>query len=366
MHISNLYLNNFRNYDDMEISFISGLNFIVGLNGVGKTNILEAIYILANIKSFKNISDSDLIKWGKENYYCRCNVDNSEYNEFELGFYNNKKKAKINGKEIRRSNEYFFKLYTVIFTPEDSNIISGSSEIKRKYFDSVLAKIDEEYYIELNKFKKILSERNRLIKKYKLSKEIDYKELDVWDDLFADYSVRIILKRENFLDEFNYIFSNIYSELVENKIHIEIEYKSKLLKMNKEQIKNLLKDNIKIDVKNGSTIIGPQRDEYIYYNKEKINFNSFGSQGQKRLAAIALKKSELDLFEKIYGKKAIILIDDIFSEIDEFKRKNLINLLLNKNQVIFTMVNDSIIKDMNIDNYKIFKVEENGVIKSEF
>ncbi|HNX24780.1 MAG TPA: AAA family ATPase, partial [Spirochaetota bacterium] len=153
MILKSLKLINFRNYDNLEINFSPEINFITGDNGSGKTNILEAISIISNLKSFRNINDNNIVKWNSSSYYCSGEITDSEYLKFEVGYsvQNNKpkKKIKIDSNEIKKVSDYYGKLITVNFIPTDINIINGTPEIRRRYFDSVISKIYPDYIDEL-------------------------------------------------------------------------------------------------------------------------------------------------------------------------------------------------------------------------
>lgn len=363
MILNNLKLMNFRNYGSLEIHFSPEINFITGDNGSGKTNILEAVSVISNLKSFRNTSDSHIIKWGSSSYYCSGNIVNSEYEKFEVGFLNEsekiKKKIKIDGKEITRASDYYGKLLTVIFNPSDINIITGAPEIRRRYFDSVISKIFPEYIDELNEFKSVLNSRNILLKKIREGKA-DNRQLDVWNRLFSEKAYIILKRREIFIKDFNTFFNNSYSLIGGESESPEIKYNS-VISGSAEDFYKLIQGRIREDLRRGSTGTGPQRDDYIFQNGNFINFNNYASQGQKRTASISLKLAEFEMISKIKQKKSIILVDDIFSELDEKRRSNMIDLLKNKSQLIFTMVNSDYITAGIKGDLKIFSVD-NGRI----
>ncbi len=365
MILNNLKLMNFRNYGSLDIHFSPEINFITGDNGSGKTNILEAVSIISNLKSFRNTSDSHIIRWGSRSYYCSGNIADSEYEKFEVGFLNEsekiKKKIRIDGKEITRASDYYGKLLTVIFNPADINIITGAPELRRRYFDSVISKIFPEYIDELNEFKSVLNSRNNLLKKIRDGKA-DNRQLDVWNRLFADKAFIIFERRKNFISEFNIFFNNSYSLIGGESESPEIRYNS-FNYLSADDFYKLLQGRLRDDLRRGSTVTGPQRDDYIFQNRESINFNNYASQGQKRTASISLKLAEFEMISKIKQKKSIILVDDIFSELDEKRRSNMIDMLKNKSQLIFTMVNSDYIKKGILGDLKIFSVD-NGRITS--
>ncbi len=368
MYIDRLILQNFRNYDNLNIEFSPGLNFIIGENGIGKTNILEAIYIASNIRSFRNIPDSEIIRWGENYYYCKSLIKENEYRKFEVGCNidngNVRKKIKIDDREIKKASDYFGKLLTVVFIPVDINIVSGSPDLRRRFFDSVISKIDPSYFEVLNKYKKILSSRNTILKQLKEKRSNYYNELDIWDSMFADSSYFIVKKREEFIEEFSKLFSLSYEKIAGTDSVPVIEYNSSIKSMHRDEILSELQQRRDKDILFGSTGIGPQRDDYLFLNNKRL-FVNYASQGQKRIAAISLKISECDIIEKITEKKSLILIDDIFSELDKNRRENMIGLFQRGNQVIFTMTNSGYFDSMNvISTYKRFLVNYAGITEN--
>ncbi len=363
MILNNLKLMNFRNYGSLDIHFSPEINFITGDNGSGKTNIIEAVSVISNLKSLRNTYDSKIVKWGSTSYYCSGNVIDSEYEKFEVGFINEsekiKKKIRIDGREITRASDYYGKLLSVVFNPSDINIITGAPELRRRYFDSVISKIFPEYIDELNEFKSVLNSRNVLLKKIREGKT-DNRQLDVWNRLFAEKSYIILKRRESFITEFNCFFNNSHSIIGGESESPEIKYYT-VNTASAEELFRILQLKIKEDLRRGSTGTGPQRDDYIFQNKESVNFNNYASQGQKRTASISIKLAEFEMIRKIKDKKSIILVDDIFSELDEKRRSNMIDLLKNKSQLIFTMVNSDYLKKGILGDFKIFTVE-NGII----
>jgi len=368
MFIKNLYITNFRNFEKLNINFCSGINFIVGNNGVGKTNIIEAISILSNIKSFRNISDKNIIQWNKNFYHCKGDVLESNLKKYEIGCFIKKiktKKYKIDDKEIKKINDYYGQFLTVVFSPLDINIITGSPDLRRKFFDSVFSKIDSNYLILLKDLKKIISLRNSVLKSLKIKKSTNYKELEVWDKLFTEKSVKIINKRIEYLEYFNNFFSDIYkiiSEKSEDDVFIKFKYSYRNEKVTEPFFYNNILAKRKKEIYFGFTSLGPQRDDYIIYNYDRL-FKNYASQGQNRTAAIAMKLAEKELIEKNRKTKIVILIDDIFSELDSIRKKNLIKLLENDNQVIITLAELNNFYYDSFSNINIYRLSNGQIVK---
>jgi DNA replication and repair protein RecF len=366
MYINNLSVKNFRNYRELDIEFSPEVNFITGDNGIGKTNILEAITVTSNIKSFRNTPDSEIILWGEESYYCSSVVEKSDYRKFEVGCSNVsdriKKKIKIDSKEIMRGTDYFGKFLSVIFTPMDINLINGSPEIRRKFFDSVLSKIDNEYMIYLSEMKKILRSRNRILKMIRERKINGTGQLDVWDSMFSEKVSFIVKKRREFITQFASLFFDSYGSIAGDDPGAHIEYISSTASDEKDEILEELVTNRSRDIAMGTTGTGPQRDDYILVKDGRI-FTHYASQGQRRTAAISLKMSECEIIEKKSGKKSIILVDDIFSELDGRRRESMVEILNRGNQVIFTMVDPGSIPERVYGESIKYRVKPEGKVE---
>jgi len=363
MILKSLKLIDFRNYDNLEINFSPEMNFITGNNGSGKTNILESISIISNLKSFRNIHDNNIIRWNKNAYYCSGEVTDSEYCKFEVGYSiqnnNPKKKIKIDTNEIKKVSDYYGKLITVCFIPTDINIINGAPETRRRYFDSVISKIYPDYIDELNKYREICFSRNLLLKKIKENRG-DVKLLEVWNKLFSEKAFSIIQKRKMFINEYNKLFMKNYLHISNEDKSPSVIYSATLRSDSCDGILSEINSNIKIDLKRGNTVFGPHRDDYIINNSDGVAFVNYASQGQKRTSSICLKFSEVEIIKRIKKKKCIILVDDIFSELDENRRNSMINLLQNEGQIIFTMVNDFYNKNILLKS-KLFSVDK-GIV----
>lgn len=362
MVLKNINLTNFRNFSDLSLTFSPDINIIYGMNGSGKSNILEAISIVSNLKSFRNINDFEIIKWNEDSYFCSANIENHDYNQFEVGCYyrNSKlqKKVKIDGIELLSSSEYYGKLLTVIISPSDINIITGEPDVRRKYFDSVISKTNIQYLSALIEFKKVLSNRNALLKKIKeYNNNYDIRELDVWDNIYIQKSLLIVKERISFCNTFNQLFGEIFFRISDLVNLPRFIYIPSIKSSDYENLKNQLVKQRNCDIRFGTSTIGPHRDDYILRDDNNRKFNNYASQGQKRLAAITFKIVEMLCIEKITGNKIILLLDDIYPELDVHKRMLLLQYLKRGNQIIFTMANKESIGDIT----KNFNVANNTV-----
>jgi DNA replication and repair protein RecF len=370
MYINKISLKNFRNYSSATIAFSPGYNFLTGDNGVGKTNILEAVSVSSNIKSFRNSHDDDLIHWGDEWYYCVSEVNECENSLFEVGYSREtgkvKKKLKIDKNEVRKASEYFGKLLSVAISPEDINLIGGPPETRRRFFDGVFSKVDKEYYNTLISFRKTLTSRNRVLRDLKESRNaFNSHHVDTWNRIFAELASGLIKKRTMYISEFSSVFTGSYNNISGGEFSPYIKYYNNAKCMEVDEIIYKLENSMKKDIITGSTTVGPHRDDYITVNENSMNFQNFSSQGQRRTASISLKAAELSFLESRLKKKAVILVDDIFSELDDKRRRNLLVFLTGGNQVIFSMIDSREFLIHELKPYKIYSIEKNGVIREK-
>lgn len=307
MYVDKLVLKNFRNYDSRCFEFSAGMNFIAGKNGVGKTNIIEAISVVSNLRSFRNTADSELILWGKDSYFCSASVLDNEDALFEVGYsvYNEKvkKRVKIDNVEMHKAFDFYGRLLTVVISPDDLSIINGSPDIRRKYFDSVISKADRNYFQKLVEYRKILSSRNTVLKCLRESSGVKDGQLNVWDEMFSEVASFIVKRREEFIVEFASDFSHVYKDISGELNSPIFTYTTFLSSSDKNDIFRELQKRKDRDIQFGSTTIGPHRDDYRLSNEKGNSFQNYSSQGQKRTAAVSLKFSEIMYIETIRKKK---------------------------------------------------------------
>ena len=368
MYVEGIVLKRFRNYDGIEIGFSRGTNFIVGPNGSGKTNILEAVSVAANIRSFRGASDSDMVKWGEESYFCRLSSGDSSFKELEIGYSTSsglsRKKAKVDGREIHRASDYFGRLLTVIYSPGDILIITGAPELRRRFFDAIIARIDREYLSMLGEFRKILSSRNRLLKAL-AERKVSTGELDVWDDMLAASSFGIVKKRMDFIDSFTPSFREAYQRIADGDAVPSLCYQCCFGDITIQRIREKFFDARKKDIAAGTTTAGPHRDDYILYHENGRLFSVCSSQGQKRTASIAFKNAERLFIEDATGESVVVMIDDVFSELDTERRENLVKSLHGGNQVIFTMVDTGSLNPVSFEGARMFTIGHDGTVRAE-
>lgn len=365
MYISNIELQDYRNYKELYVSFSDRVNIFIGDNAQGKTNLLESIYMNSMARSFKNSRDKDLIRFGQD--FCRIKshaVTSDDELDTEIVIAKDGKKAlKINGIKARKTSELLDRIYIIIFSPDDLKIVKEDPEKRRKFIDRELCLIKPGYYSDLNNYKRALEQRNMLLKE----RDIDFTMLGVWDESLAKYGVRIIKKREEFIRKIDVISRDIHSIISGGKEELKLEYETNIKlsdDMNEahEQFLDALAGSLDDDIRNRNTSKGPHRDDIKIFANE-IELRKFGSQGQQRTAALSLKLSEIRIIEEETGEKPILLLDDVLSELDNSRQTYLMNSL-GENQMFITTTDIVGKVAKSLPDGKVFKIK-NGEIEIE-
>ncbi len=330
MIIKSIKLFNFRNHTKYSLLCDDTTSLILGENGSGKTSVLEAIYILTRGKSFR-ATDPEIIKRGTSFYRVELEYDNGETNI--VTYDGNNKTFIIMDKKSRRLPKKH-KYPVILFQPSDLNLISHSPSRRRDYFDRIFSQFDENYATSLHKYEKALKQRNELLKNEHITKE----SLFSWNILLSKYGIDLYTLRQKFINEINTNLTNIYRSIAENNDEINITYKTNVLNSDDDKYLRTLENNFTKDTYLGHTSFGVHRDDYIFEFNNKPADGS-ASRGESRSIILALKFIEADLVYQKTNLKPIILLDDVFSELDDSRRKCLIKNF-NNNQVIITSVED--------------------------
>ena len=374
MRIKKLKVENFRNLENLDIEFSEGVNIIYGNNAQGKTNIIESIYIFSFGKSFRANKDIELLKFDKEYFLSNIEIMKKDRElEMDFGFDKilNKKMIKVNGVIQKKISDIIGKLNVVVFKPEDIKIVTDSPSIRRKYIDYLISSISKSYLENITKYKKVMEERNNLLKEIKLrlkgSKnldEIDSNFLDVYDKLLSKLNWEIYNERKRVIEKLNNYIYDIHLKLTENYINNEklhIKYVSNVAEDIEKMYNNLSKSRLN-DINKGYTSLGIHRDDYII-SINSLDVSIYGSQGQKKSSIISLKLSELKVIEEVIGEKPVLLLDDYMSELDEKRRLKFLDIIEDIQIIITTTHKISIDGKENtyfyVDNGKIER-EKNG------
>ncbi len=323
MVIKSLKLKNYRNYDLEQLNFDPDTNILYGDNAQGKTNILEALYLSGTTKSHRGTKDRDLIRFGYDESHIETVVEKNGVN-FQIDMHlkkNSPKGIAIDKIPIRKASELFGIVYFVFFSPEDLNIIKEGPAGRRRFIDLELSQLDKIYLNNLSNYNRIINQRNSLLKDIYGQKNL-LETLDIWDMQLAAYGTKILDRRKKFIEQVNKIISDIHYKLTGNKEHISISYEESNGNMTLEQC---LKKYRERDLRMKSTTVGPHRDDICFTTDKGIDVRRFGSQGQQRTAALALKMSEIELVKQVTGDTPVLLLDDVLSELDKHRQNYLLD-----------------------------------------
>lgn len=364
MKLKRVYLNNYRNYSDIVVDFNDNLNIIIGNNAQGKTNLLESIYVLAVTKSFLPINDKNLVMFDKKYSLIRGILDNNGIsNELEVLINDNGKVVKINKKEIKKLSDYISKMNVIIFSSDCIRVFKDNPSSRRKYFNIQISQINKKYLINLNNYNLLLRQRNEFLKIINVNKKSDIDYFDIINDKYVDLSFEIFNYRKKYIDSVNKYIDDIFYSIT--GLHgLRVVYNSNISNLDKNMFIEKLKNNFNREIQYKMTFIGPNRDDF-YFELNGKNLSIYGSQGQIRSAVIALKLAEVNLFSSLLSDSPILLLDDIFSELDIVKKNNILKYLNNDIQVIITTTDIENIDAKIREKANVYKIENGNIISRE-
>lgn len=332
MYIKSVYLEQFRCHNTYEAKFSEGINIIIGSNAAGKTSVVEGIHYLGIGKSHKTNNDNEVIKKGCSYSVVKGKIDKKP-NEMEItvGITEKGKKIKRNELTLKSISEHIGLLNVVVFSPDDIKILKGSPQDRRHFIDSSLSQIDKVYLSSLQTYKRLLKERNEMIKQYKETNRMNQQLFDVISNELVKIGKTVIQKRETFISLLERYVLRQGEIISNNKEHLSIEYLPNTTVDNYEKDMKLKYGN---DLLQKTTTTGPHRDDFVIKDGE-TNLAIFGSQGQIRTATLSLKLGLAKLLTRM-NKFVAIVLDDVFSELDGDRQNNLIRSLDVSNQVFIT------------------------------
>ena len=356
MKINKIRLRNFRNYENVEVKFDDKLNIIIGDNAQGKTNLLESIYVLAVTKSFLSIHDKNLIKSNCK--YSLIEGDlykNGDLINLNILFNEKGKVVKVNNKEIKKISDYISLMNVVIFSSDSIRIFKDSPGSRRKYFNIQISQINRKYLKLLSDYNTILRQRNEFLKIININKKSDIDYLDIIDDKYIDLSLSIYNFRKEYIDKINKYLFDIYKSITMYD-NLKLNYVSNV-EDDKEVFKDKLRKNLNKEIMYKMTLIGPNRDDF-YFSLDNKNMSLYGSQGQIRSAVLALKLSEVKIFNDVTNDEPILLLDDLFSELDVIKRNNILKYLDKDIQTIITTTDINNINNNLKEKGKVWEIKD--------
>ena len=364
MHLKSLQLINFKNYEEAEISLCSTINCFIGLNGSGKTNVLDAVHYLSMCKSYMNPIDRQNIRFDQQFFsilgsWQKEEKDISIHCAIKAGA---KKVFKQNKKEYEKLSEHIGQFPAVMISPYDKDLISEGSELRRKWMDGIIAQFDRSYLNDIQLYAKVLVQRNALLKNMYDHGLFDRESIDVWNHQLCEYGTRIHAKRKEFLDEFIPVFQEHYNQIGKVEEEVHLDYRSQL---NEKSLNDLLVEFERKDAHSHYTNAGTHKDDLVFTIKGHP-VKKFGSQGQQKSFIIALRLAQYEWLTRHLNTKPVLLLDDIFDKLDQTRVQRLMDLVSNNffGQVLVTDTDEERIRTIFADNNfsgKMFAVHQ-GVI----
>ncbi len=357
MNITKIELINFRNYKKKSYDKFSNLNIIIGKNGIGKTSIIEAIYLGSLAKSFKTNSDDTIINNDAESYKIKIYYfDYGLNNNLEIIYDKSGKKTKINSKIQKRLSDFISQYRIILLSPDELKLIKSSPNIRRNYINIQISQLHKEYIHYLNNYNILIKNKNDYLKKMMINGNLDQRYLDIIDEKIVDEGIKIYNYRKDYINKINNYINDIFKNYDKNS-NIYIKYVSDYEICDKEKLLKELKRIRKKEINLGMTSFGIHRDDYEFIHNNN-NSKEFSSQGQQKLIVLAMKLSEVKIFINDYNIKPILLLDDLFSELDE-KNRNSIFKSINKDTQVFITTTD--LKNINkrlLEKAKIYNLDE--------
>ena len=360
MYIRKLQLKYFRNYSLLELELGQGICIFVGQNAQGKTNLLESCCLVSMARSHRTSRDRDMIGFEKDVARARVEcVERDGVHTVEIVLtHSERKRITVNGLPCKRVGDMMGQIKTVVFSPEDLDIIKNGPAVRRRFIDIYLSQVFPVYFYQLSKYLQVLQQRNELLKKMAFGG--DEASLDVFDELLADAAMPIIKCRRKFIKRLDPICNGVHSSLSGMTESLEIIY-SPGCDEDKEKMLLSLKNTRQGDIKRGATHFGPHHDD-IAIKLNGVDLRFYGSQGQQRTAALSLKLGQLNLMKQDIGESPILLLDDVMSELDPTRQKHLLEHLSDMQTIITTT---HLVGELaNVKNAAVYNVKNGNITKT--
>ena len=369
MYIQNLTLSSYRNYEHVELEFENKVNVIIGENAQGKTNLMEAIYVLAMAKSHRTSNDKELIRWDQD--YAKIEGRVIKKNgpvPIQLVISKKGKKGKVNHIEQQKLSQYVGAVNTIMFAPEDLNLVKGSPQVRRRFLDMQIGQVSPVYLHDLSLYQKILSQRNHFLKQLQTRKQTDQTMLDVLTEQLTEFAAKVVMKRLQFVDQLEKWAQPIHSgisrglEELTSKYHTSLHVSdspdlSKMINSYQESFSKL-RDK---EIERGVSLSGPHRDDVLFYVNGR-DVQTYGSQGQQRTTALSLKLAEIDLIQEEIGEYPILLLDDVLSELDDYRQSHLLHTIQGRVQTFVTTTSVDGIDHQTLNEAGIFRVANGALL----
>jgi DNA replication and repair protein RecF len=368
LYIQNLTLSSYRNYERLDLQFENKVNVIIGENAQGKTNLMEAIYVLAMAKSHRTSNDKELIRWDED--YAKIEgrvIKKNGSVPIQLVISKKGKKGKVNHIEQQKLSQYVGAVNTIMFAPEDLNLVKGSPQVRRRFLDMEIGQVSPVYLHDLSLYQKILSQRNHFLKQLQTRKQTDQTMLDVLTEQLTEFAAKVVMKRLQFVDQLEKWAQPIHSGISRGLEELTLKYHTSLHVSDSPDLSKMINSYQETfsklrdkEIERGVSLSGPHRDDVLFYVNGR-DVQTYGSQGQQRTTALSLKLAEIDLIQEEIGEYPILLLDDVLSELDDYRQSHLLHTIQGRVQTFVTTTSVDGIDHKTLNEAEIFRVE-NGTL----
>ncbi|CAK8054294.1 DNA replication/repair protein RecF [Eupransor demetentiae] len=368
MELKSLSLEHFRNYDELNLDFQSGVNVFLGQNAQGKTNLLESIYALALTRSHRTANDKELIEWQQSSARIAGRVQNRFGTiPLSLEFSKRGKHARVNHLDQSRLSEYIGQLNVILFAPEDLNLVKGAPSTRRRFIDMEFGQMNISYLHNTSRYRQILKDRNAYLKELQAKRTDDKVLLEVLTEQLVEFGAKVLYARQNFVQQLEKAAQPLHAEISDQSESLQLRYRSTVdfapdasLAEILTAYANALQRQEQREIMQGTSLVGPHRDDLQFLVNDK-DVAVYGSQGQQRTAALALKLAEIDLMHEETGEYPVLLLDDVLSELDANRQTHLLLAIQDKVQTFLTAPSLSEVARQLIMEPKVFQVKAGTV-----
>ncbi|MDD4188295.1 MAG: DNA replication/repair protein RecF [Bacilli bacterium] len=364
MQVLKLRLINFRNFIFEDFEFSKYKNIIIGNNGMGKTNIIEAIYFLALTKSFRTTEETSLININNEFAVIKGEFKTNTTNEYKIIIEKPGKKVFINNQHIKRLSDYISKINIILFNKEDLKLIKDSPSTHRKLINMELSQLNNEYLKILSNYNKILKHRNTYLKSMQINNIIKKDYLFILTDKLIDLGIKIYNWRKDYIDEINTTLNKNFNKITK-KDGIFLKYNSDYNNLTKEKLLKKYEKDFQRDLNYGKTNFGIHLDDFIFYYKKRLA-KDYLSEGEQKNVVISFKLAEVNIFYKKTKTMPILILDDLFSELDTIKINRIINFFKKNIQIFITTTDLNNIDKKILSNSKVFRIKGKTIEVKEY
>ncbi|WP_047998621.1 DNA replication/repair protein RecF [Lactiplantibacillus herbarum] len=372
MYLENLVLHDFRNYADLTIDFDQGVNVLLGENAQGKTNLLEAIYVLALTRSHRTANDKELIRWQAATATLKGRLHKTTGSvplELEIGRHG--KRARVNHLEQAKLSQYVGNLNVIVFAPEDLSIVKGAPAVRRRFMDMEFGQMSPKYLYNLSQYRTILKQRNQYLRQLNRQQAKDKVYLGVLSDQLAAFGAEIIHKRLQLLQQLEKWAQAVHSEITQQQEQLTFHYVTQIPVEDQTSIEHIYQTLQTLyaqqqakEIFQGTTLLGPHRDD-LQFSVNDRNVQTFGSQGQQRTTALSVKLAEIDLMKAETGEYPVLLLDDVLSELDAARQTHLLTAIQDKVQTFLTTPSlDGVARKL-INAPKVFEISHGTLHEEE-